>query len=210
MDNNYKERKNSEGDILNQAFEFMGKGTELAKVKEYDEALRLYNEAVELLREINWVDQIQTIQKTIDQLELERIHHNQALEKQKARDEKQRKLKAEQAILEEKQIREEKERIESERARKIEKSVKEKDFKQQIVDREEYADKMVREYESEIKKGNFNLDPPYEKVIRIYLNIRSLLTEKGWKAQIDHVNEQIKYFIDKIEKDKKLREIYSA
>ena len=206
MDN----RKNSEGDILNQAFEFMGKGTELAKVKEYDEALRLYNEAVELLREINWVDQIQTVQKTIDQLELERIHHNQALEKQKARDEKQRKLKAEQAILEEKQIREEKERIERERARKIEKSEKEKDFKQQIVDMEEYADKMVREYESEIKKGNFNLDPPYEKVIRIYLNIRSLLTEKGWKAQIDNVNEQIKFFIDKIEKDKKLREIYSA
>ncbi len=203
-------RKNSDGDILNQAFELMGKGTDLAKVKEYDEALRLYNEAVELLREINWVDQIQTIQKTIDQLELERIHHNQALEKQKARDEKQRKLKAEQAILEEKQAKEEKERKESETARKIENIEKEKDFKQQIVDREEYADKMVREYESEIKKGNFKLDPPYEKVIRIYLNIRSLLTEKGWKAQIDHVNEQIKFFIDKIEKDKKLREIYSA
>ena len=206
MDN----RKNSEGDILNQAFELMGKGTELSKVKEYDEALRLYNEAVELLREINWLDQIQTIQKTIDQLELERTHHNQALEKQKARDEKQRKLKAEQAILEEKQAKEEKERIESETARKIENIEKEKDFKQQIVDREEYADKMIREYESEIKKGNFKLDPPYEKVVRIYLNMRSLLTEKGWKAQIDNVNEQIKFFIDKIEKDKKLREIYSA
>ncbi|MFX1387104.1 MAG: hypothetical protein ACFE9M_07820 [Promethearchaeota archaeon] len=70
------------------------------------------------------------------------------------------------------------------------------------------AERMGKEYEKEIKKGRIlQLDCPYEKIIEIYKNAEKKFNNIGWKKEANKIFDSIKYYNDKIEKDKKLRVI---
>ena len=79
----------------------------------------------------------------------------------------------------------------------------EEDFRRQISYMTTEAEKMEREYELNIKKGNFDLEPPFNKIIDIYKNIQSMLLEREWKEQANMYFNQIKLIKQKLEKDKK-------
>ncbi len=66
--------------------------------------------------------------------------------------------------------------------------------------------KMDREYELELKKGNF-IDCPYPAIINIYQSIQNLLIEKGLNQAASIYNNPIRLYKEKIQKDNKLREI---
>ncbi len=70
------------------------------------------------------------------------------------------------------------------------------------------AERMAKEYEKEIKKGRIlYLDCPYEKLIEIYKEVVKRFESIGWKEESSKLIDSIRYYNDKLEKDKRLREI---
>lgn len=88
-----------------------------------------------------------------------------------------------------------------------EKRRKEEQFEDWIDNMIAEADKLEREYSRQIKKGNFELDPPYAEIINIYEDIKIKVKEKGWKEEVHLYALQINDYQAKAEKDKRLREI---
>ena len=82
----------------------------------------------------------------------------------------------------------------------------EEKFENQVAEMVNEADKMARRYEFSIRKGKFEEEPPYEKIIDIYKEIREMLLNKGWKSQAMIYYDQIKLYEGKVENDRRLRE----
>ena len=80
-------------------------------------------------------------------------------------------------------------------------------FENQIAQMIDNAEKMARDYELAIKKSKYEIKCPYPKIIKIYEGIRQMLIDYGWNEQAMIYNEQIKFYHEKLEKDKKLHEI---
>ena len=79
-------------------------------------------------------------------------------------------------------------------------------FENQIAQMIDNAEKMARDYELAIKKSKHEIKCPYPKIIKIYEGIRQMLIDYGWNEQAMIYNGQIKFYHEKLEKDKKLRE----
>ena len=73
------------------------------------------------------------------------------------------------------------------------------------------AEKMARDYELALKKalkeGRLIEESPYRKIIEIYKRIVDNFISKGWKDQALIYADQIKFYQDKWERDKKLRKL---
>ena len=201
----YEENKKREEQKSNQAYDLMEKASEFVKASDFDKALGLYDEILGLFEEIKWSHEIQTTQKTIARLNREKAEYLKNLEEKRAREEHERRLKAEHDAKIEEDARKHREKEERERAEKIAAIEGERDFKQRITDMGEEADKMVRDYEIEIKKDNFDAEPPYEKALEIYRNMRQMLQDRGWSDQVRIASNQITHFKQKIEQDIALR-----
>ncbi len=80
-------------------------------------------------------------------------------------------------------------------------------FENYILEIINRAEKIARDYELAIKKGGFEKECPYPKIIKMYEDIGYKLNENGWNEQAVIFNSQIKFYNKKLEKDKKLREI---
>ncbi|MFX1298959.1 MAG: hypothetical protein ACFFD2_29390, partial [Promethearchaeota archaeon] len=203
----FEEKKKKEEQISNQAYNLMDKASEFVRAFEFDRALELYNEILGLFEEIKWTHEIQTTQQTIARIKRENAQYLKSLEEKRAREEHERILRAEQEIKLEEQAQKLREKEERERAEKLAALEDEKKFKQDIIVMGEEADKMIREYEVEIKQGNFEVEPPYEKAIEIYRNLRQMLFDRGWNEQARIASNQITHLKEKLEQDVKLREV---
>jgi len=80
-------------------------------------------------------------------------------------------------------------------------------FENQIAQMIDNAEKMARNYELAIKKNKYEIKCPYPKIIKIYEDIRQKLIDYGWNEQAVIYQKQIKFYHEKLERDKKLREI---
>jgi len=80
-------------------------------------------------------------------------------------------------------------------------------FENQVAEMIDNVEKIARDYELARKKKIFEIKCPYPKIIKIYENIRQMLIDHGWNEQAVIYNKQIKFYQEKLEKDKKLREI---
>ncbi|NVM16393.1 MAG: hypothetical protein HWN80_01655 [Candidatus Lokiarchaeota archaeon] len=87
----------------------------------------------------------------------------------------------------------------------------EKKFQEEIDFFVDKAEKMVRDYDVALKKalkeGKLIVESPYLEVIEIYTNLRKKILEKGWTELGLIYTNQVKFYQEKLEKDKKLREI---
>ncbi|MBA7536011.1 hypothetical protein ES705_28273 [subsurface metagenome] len=70
------------------------------------------------------------------------------------------------------------------------------------------AERIAKEYEQEIKRVSIlHLDCAYEKIIEIYKEVKKRFENIGWKEESSKLIDSIRYYKEKLEKDKKLREI---
>ncbi|MFX1360398.1 MAG: hypothetical protein ACFFDL_02410 [Promethearchaeota archaeon] len=69
------------------------------------------------------------------------------------------------------------------------------------------AEKEAREYELAIKRGKFEKDCPFPKIIEIYKDIREKVYAKGWTEEAKLYTNQIILYQEKLKKDKNLREL---
>ncbi len=80
-------------------------------------------------------------------------------------------------------------------------------FETEIDQMIDVAEKEAREYELAIKRGKFENECPYPKIIEIYKNIRERVYAKGWTEEAKLYTNQIILHQEKLKKDKNLREL---
>ncbi len=211
----YLESKKREEELSTQAYDLLGQGAELAKNRQYDKALELYEEGFNLFNELNWNYEVKKVRATIAQLEEEKDLYLKELDRIKLEREKEFKLKAKQDVLLEKYVKEiekKKEIAKMEKVKELElQKMEDKYFQVQIANMVNEADKMAREYElamkKAIKEGSIIETSPYNEVIQLYEKVRNLLIEKGWKDQVPIYTNQINIYYEKLEKYNKLKQI---
>ncbi|NVM35114.1 MAG: hypothetical protein HWN81_05930 [Candidatus Lokiarchaeota archaeon] len=211
----YLETKKREEEISSRAYEILDKAVELAKLRDYDQALSLYKEGANLFKELKWTYEAKKIQNTIEQLEKEKVAHFQALENQKVQFEQkiETEIQKEKVIDQHVKVIEEQEKFaQMERVRGIEfQKMEQEFFKAQIDNMVTEAARMAREYElamqKAIKDGKLVEECIYPKVIEIYKRIKELLIDKGWKSEAVIYDNTISVYIQKFEQDQKIRQI---
>ena len=211
----FLEAKKREEDISSRAYELLDNAVEMVKLREYDQALKLYEEGANLFKELNWTYEVKRIQDTISQLEKEKMVHFKALEKEKIIIEEkiETELQKEEIIDQRVEEIDEQEKLAKlERIRGIQLQKMEQEFfKAQIDNMATEAARLAREYElamqKAIKKGNLVEECAYPKVIELYKRIKELLVDKGWNSEAAIYDDTINVYIQKFEKDKKVRQI---
>ncbi|MFX1316581.1 MAG: hypothetical protein ACFE9T_12010 [Promethearchaeota archaeon] len=211
----YLEAKKYEEELSSRAYDLLGQATELANNHQYDESLGLYEEGLNLFIKLDWQYEINKVRTTIEQLEKEKEVYLRELNRAKLEKEKELKLKAKQEAILEKQVKEVGKQQEIAKMEKIKEheiqKLEDDYFQVQIANMVNEAAKMAREYEvamkKALKKGTIVEKSPYHEIIQIYEKVRNLLIEKGWKEQVQIYTNQINIYYEKLEKDKKLRQI---
>ncbi len=211
----YEEAKQREEKISNEAYDIIGKASDLAKLHQYDGAINLYNNGASLFDEIGWVNESKKIRDTILFLQNEREKYLQEIERIKAQEKKKEMLKKQKAaklidsprVQEDQIIASQAERI----AQIATKKQEEEFFQKKISEMIDEAEKLARDYDvsmkKAIKKGELLEECIYPRVIHIYEEIRDKVNEKGWKNQVAIYTDQIKKFTDLLAKDLKIRQI---
>ncbi|MFW9875461.1 MAG: hypothetical protein ACFFG0_20330, partial [Candidatus Thorarchaeota archaeon] len=211
----YLDAKKRGEEISSQAYELLGKAAELAKNKQYDEALQIYREGSKLFEELNWEYEVNKVQETISQLEKERSMYLMELEKVKIEKIGEIELQTQQEEIIEDQIMELEEQEKAERLERLKgielQKMETEFFKVQIDNMATEASRMAREYElamqKAIKKGEMMEECMYPQVIEIYKRIKELLIDKGWRSEAAIYDDTIDIYIQKFEQDKKIRQI---
>ena len=211
----FEEAKQREEDLSNEAFEKIGKASDLAKIHQYDEAIKLYLEGAALFDQIRWDNESQKIHDTISYLEKEKENHLKAIERIKAQEqeratlEQQRETKlSENVVVQQTEINEAQRK---EIAELNAKKQKDEQFQKEISGMIDQAEKLARQYDIDMKKaikrGELIEKCIYPRVIQIYEEIRNKVDERGWKDQVAIYRTQIKKYKDLLEKDNRIREI---
>ncbi len=207
--------KKREEEVASQAYKKIAQAAGYVERHEYKQALKLYEEGSNLFKKINWTYEIQKIDDTIIELEKEKVAYFRNLEEQKI-DEKQKieiQMQQEEIIEHQAKEKEEQEKAaKMERIKEIEIQKMEEDFfKAQIGNMAAEASKIVRDYELAMQKGlkvgKLVEKCEYPQAIEIYKKIRKLLIEKGWNSEVVIYNNTIDIYIQKLEQDKKIRQI---
>ena len=207
--------KKKEEEISSHAYDVLGKAAELAKTKQYDEALRLYKEGAKLFQSLNWTYEVKKVQDTIIQLENEKLAFLKKFEERKVGKEEKLQTQNDSVEIIEQQIkdREEQEKLEKlERVKGIELQRMESEFfKAQIDNMVTEASRMARKYElamqKAIKKGEIIEECVYPKVIETYEKIKELLVDKGWRSESAIYDDTIQVYNQKLKQDRKIRQI---
>ena len=211
----FLDAKQREEEVSSKAYEILDQAVELAKMHEYDQAIKLYTEGVSLFEELNWTYEAKRIRDTIEILEKEKIRHFKGLEKERVDIEQKTETELYKEKLIDQHVKEisEQEKIaQMERVSGIELQKMEQEFfKAQIDNMATEAARMAREYElamqKAIKDGKLVEKCMYPKVIDIYKRIKELFIDKGWNNEATIYDDTINVYIQKFEKDQKIRQI---
>ncbi|MFX1358017.1 MAG: hypothetical protein ACFFA8_12135, partial [Promethearchaeota archaeon] len=170
----------------------------------YPEIIEIYNLIREKVFDRGWQDQVSIYtnqikiyqEKMKNDLKLREIEA-QKIEKEKQFEELQKvkkKQKSSDFGLDKLKIEEEK-------------LIQDDKFEQEIDQMVDKNEKIARDYEVSIKKGDFEKKCPYEDIIDSYKEIRKKVYARGWKEEAEVYFNQIKLYEEKLEKDKRLREL---
>ncbi|MBN1215076.1 MAG: hypothetical protein JXA99_06475 [Candidatus Lokiarchaeota archaeon] len=168
----------------------------------YEEIMNIYRKIRDELHKYGWNEEslIYTNQIKLYKTKLEKDIRLREIEKKKS-EEKQKLEK----------IYRFNDKLIQETEPKISKGIQQKErdeiFQDKITKMVDHAEKLAREYDNKLKKGDFETEPIYPEVIKIYREIRKKLLDKGWKDQAAIYLNQIQIYKEKIEKVQKLREI---
>jgi len=208
-------QKKLEREMSEKAYDLMGKGTELANNKDYDMAIKSYEEAAALFKELKWDYERSKVIETMEQFKEEKEKFMVLREKIKLIEGDKIPPVMEEAGLLEGAIETQKvleaEALEKKRLELEKQKEEDTKFEELISLMVDKAEKIAREYESAvriaIREGTTIEKCPYPEVIDIYTEIREKLIEKGWRKHLEPYNNQIKIYHEKLEKDSVLREV---
>jgi hypothetical protein len=101
--------------------------------------------------------------------------------------------------------------VDIDKLKKIEELTKkeqdEEKFEREIDDVVDNAEKTARDYELGIKRKQFENKCPYLEIAEIYKSVREKVYARGWKDEAEIYGNQVKFYQEKYEKAKHLREL---
>jgi len=185
----YQDAKRKENELSNQAYELIGKATEMRKIRQFDEAIGLFEKSILLFKEINWLNEVKKIENMKEQVEREKENYKLELQQIRAREERELedKKKQEAQLIERSTIEENlKQKAQADKLRKqIEIKREDEIFQNNLTDMIDNAEKLAREYELNLKKainkGSIVKECAYPSIIKIYEEVRDRAKEKGKK-----------------------------
>ncbi|MFX0141814.1 MAG: hypothetical protein ACFFDN_49715, partial [Candidatus Hodarchaeota archaeon] len=199
----YEEMKDKETKISNQGYELLEKASEFKKLFNFDKASELYNQALNLFKEIKRERDVQEIQKTIINLKIEKERFLKELEIRKKKKKKEIELETKNSAGIDQKAKEIKEQREMEKFIKLTEIEKikqeEEEFQSQITEMVDEAESLNFNYEQYKKKAIkenkvLELEAPYPKIIEIYQNMRNALHERKWMDQAQIYSNQIRIY----------------
>jgi len=211
----FEEAKRKENENSTEAYEKIGKATELKNLRQFDESLKLLEESVLLFEEIKWNNEVNKIRTMIEQVVREKERFLLELQQIKVREQQELdKKKQQEAQLVEcanvEELIKQQTQVEKLRERVVKKQ-EETEFQNEISEIVNHAEKLARDYDinmkKRVKKGKLVEECVYPTVIKIYEQLKNKVHEKGWKDHTVIYNNQIRHYNSLLEKDKKLREI---
>ncbi|MHA2397581.1 MAG: hypothetical protein ACXADU_01660 [Promethearchaeota archaeon] len=211
----YVSSRQREVEISRQAYDILGKAAKSAEVQQFDEALQLYKEGANLFNELGWDYEVQKVQETINQVQRDKDVFVSQLESRRMKKEEIQEPQQPQVEKLEQQVKEKEEQERQARLKKLKdkefQKMEDEFFKAQIDNMATEALRMAREYElsmqKAIKKGELVDKCIYPEVIELYIKVRELLLDKGWKSEAAIYNDTVNVYIQKFEQDKKIRQI---
>ena len=197
-------KMSSEAEKLERSYELEIKKGKFETEPPFNKIINIYSEIKEMLQKKGWLDQASVYSNQI-KITLDKMAHDEKL-----RDMEAKKKVKDKEFLESFKVKKEDE-IDIEKTRiteeKLKRGAEDEIFQQQIDLKVTDAEKIIKTYEREIKKGKFNTEPPYQKVIEIYEVIKNQLLERKWNEQAIIYSNQIKFYEERKKKDERLREI---
>ncbi|MHA1912835.1 MAG: hypothetical protein ACW97V_00555 [Promethearchaeota archaeon] len=168
----------------------------------YPEIIDIYIQIKERLKEKGWVDQVEVYTNQI------RIYQEKLAKTDKIKDIEAKKLERQIEIDGMHRIKKDYKPEKSERIKEIEKKDKEEDL---LLDKAmgliDDAEKLVKNYEVNIKTDVFLYESPYDGAIANYTEAKKLFQQIGWNDELAHLNSTITFYKEKKEKDERLRDI---
>jgi len=211
----YEDAKRKENELSNQAYELIGKATELRKIRQFDEAIGLFEKSISLFKEINWLNEVNKIENMKEQVEREKENYLLELQQNKARQQQELKEKKKQEALLIERATIEENLAQKAQVEKLQKQIKRNQedeiFQNNLADMIDNAEKLAREYEIAFKKaaktGNLNFESKYPEILKIYTDAKDKALEKGWNEDAAIYSTQIRKYTELAERDIKIREI---
>ncbi|MFX1552411.1 MAG: hypothetical protein ACFFBV_00650 [Promethearchaeota archaeon] len=174
---------------------------------EYPKVIEIYKRIKELLVEKGWNSEAtiydDTINVYIQKFEQDKKVRQIEAEKTKRKEEAEEVLKVKREDIEI-GISEEQQRV-IEEQRQI--AIEIQNVRNQIDEITDRAERLGREYEVALRKGKFELKCPYSEIINILAKAKQLALERSWDTDVTIISSQINNYREKLEKDKKLRQI---
>ncbi|MFX1275318.1 MAG: hypothetical protein ACFFAT_09790, partial [Promethearchaeota archaeon] len=172
----------------------------------YSDVINIYTEIKDRLLEKGWSNEAKPyyLQINIYKDKLKKDENLRKVEAEKAQKQKDIEEMRKMDSIEEQLAAFEKKMEKIEELRK--KETEKEDFEHAINEMINHANNLDREYTLALKKKNF-IECPYPEIIETYKKIQKMLQEKGLKNEAAYYNNSIRLYKEKLEKDKKLREI---
>ncbi len=202
-------RLKMEGEAASEAYQLMEKAISLVGVQEYNEALKLYENAKEIFQSINRPLEMEKIDASIR--ELNRINEEKLLnlkrkkmeELQKQREKEKYDSKIDAAKLELKE--------QMEKKRKQELEIQQKVQKERAISKEAFslvnqAEMLVEDYNIKVTKGE-SPELIYDTVISLYQKAAEKLKSINWKEEERKLLEAIELYTQKKKDEEALRQL---
>ncbi|MHA2392776.1 MAG: hypothetical protein ACXAEX_12590, partial [Promethearchaeota archaeon] len=168
----------------------------------YPEIIEIYVKIKDKLVEKGWTDQVGIYSNQI------KIYQEKFQKSKKLREVEVKKAEKQKALEDMHKIQKEFKPARPEKVKEIEAGAKEEDIlSENAMNLIEEAERLVKNYEVSIKKDVLLYESPYEKAIDFYKEAKQILQQIGWKDEVSHLVNTIKFYEDKKKRDDKLREI---
>ena len=173
----------------------------------YPKVIEIYKKIKELLLDKGWNSEAEIYDSTIN-VYIQKFEQDQKIRQIEA-DKTKKQKEAEELIKIKKEDVEiglsEEQLIAIEKQRQREKEIQ--NIRNDIEEMTKRADRLGREYEVALRKGKFMLKCPYPEIINIYERAKLMAQEREWNTEVAIFLSQINKFGQKLEKDKRLRQI---
>ncbi|MFW9865049.1 MAG: hypothetical protein ACFFEN_03050 [Candidatus Thorarchaeota archaeon] len=176
----------------------------------YPKVIEIYNRIKELLIDKGWNNEAAIYDDTINVYiqKFEQDKKIRQIEEEKTRKQKEAKELLKASIEDKKpEIKEEHLGILEERQ---EEEIEIQSLRKKVDEMSNRAERLARDYEVALRRGKFELECPYPEIINIFKSARQLAIERGWETDAAIFLSQIQAYTQKLEKDKKLRQIEAS
>ena len=190
----FEEKKRKEEEIQTKAFNIIDLGKKLERERKFDEAIGKFDEAIELLKSIEWDSHVQPIINFKNNIKEKLVKEEQAIKIREKRQEELEKLQETIYIKQKAQFEESAQEIAQKRQEFLEKRHKEEKKEKEFFALLDKADNLLLKEED------------YDAAIVEYQNALIMITDigPGWNSQIDVLKSTISN-IQELNKSKKER-----